>query len=180
MHHGAPHDQRARGHPLTSLKARSPSVPSNLIAVRSDKPPFQLITRTAHRLCWRRGAAFVVLDELLTYPGATRRLGASATVAVAAPDRGDVRPGWALDAGRPVAAVYTFRRDRRRSLVSRRHRQHLNYVRDDSAPVYLAWVLNDGTVTGANSIPKVFSDELAETLTDADISTGRHGITAGP
>jgi hypothetical protein len=55
--------------------------------------------------------------------------------------------------------------------------QHLNYLRDNSAPVYLAWVLNDGTLTGANSIPKMFSHELAETLTDADISTGRHGIT---
>jgi hypothetical protein len=55
--------------------------------------------------------------------------------------------------------------------------RHLNYARDDGAPVYLAWVLNDGTLTGANSIPKMFSHELAETLTDADVSTGRHGIT---
>jgi hypothetical protein len=55
--------------------------------------------------------------------------------------------------------------------------EHLNYVRKNSAPVYLAWVLNDGTLTSANSIPKMFSHELAETLTDADISTGRHGIT---
>ena len=55
--------------------------------------------------------------------------------------------------------------------------RHLNYVRDNSTPVYLVWVLNDGTLTGANSIPKMFSHELAETLTDADISTGRHGIT---
>lgn len=57
--------------------------------------------------------------------------------------------------------------------------QHLNYYRDDGAPVYLAWVLNDGTLTGANSIPKMFSHELAETLTDADVSTGGHGITFG-
>jgi len=55
--------------------------------------------------------------------------------------------------------------------------RHLNYVRDNSVPVYLAWVLNDGTLTSANSVPKMFSHELAETLTDADISTGRHGIT---
>src|SRR5262249_31833009 len=58
--------------------------------------------------------------------------------------------------------------------------EHLNYVRDNSAPVYLAWMLNDGTLTSANSIPKMFSHELAETLTDADVSTGRHGITVGP
>lgn len=54
---------------------------------------------------------------------------------------------------------------------------HLYYIRDNSAPVYLTWVLNDGTLTGANSIPKTFSHELAETLTDADGSTGEHVLT---
>lgn len=57
--------------------------------------------------------------------------------------------------------------------------EHLNYVRENSAPVYLAWILNDATLTSANSIPKMFSHELAETLTDADVSTGRHGISVG-
>jgi hypothetical protein len=54
---------------------------------------------------------------------------------------------------------------------------HLYYIRDNSVPVYLAWVLNDGTLTGANSIPKAFSHELAETLTDADGRTGQHVLT---
>jgi hypothetical protein len=53
---------------------------------------------------------------------------------------------------------------------------HLYYIRDNSTPVYLAWVLNDGTLTSANSIPKLFSHELAETLTDAD-GTGAHVLT---
>ena len=54
---------------------------------------------------------------------------------------------------------------------------HSYYLRDNSIPVYLAWILNDGTLTGANSIPKLFSHELAETLTDADGNTGEHLLT---
>jgi hypothetical protein len=54
---------------------------------------------------------------------------------------------------------------------------HLYYMRDNSAPIYLTWILNDGTLTGANSIPKTFSHELAETLTDADGRTGQHVLT---
>jgi hypothetical protein len=58
-----------------------------------------------------------------------------------------------------------------------RNGRHLNYDRPDGTHVYYNWILGDGTLTGPNSIPKMFSHELAETLTDADVSTGRHGIT---
>jgi len=38
--------------------------------------------------------------------------------------------------------------------------------------VFWAWVTNDGTLTGGNSIPKVFSHEIAETVSDGDLSSG--------
>jgi len=38
--------------------------------------------------------------------------------------------------------------------------------------VFWAWVTNDGTLTGGNSLPKVFSHEIAETVSDGDLSTG--------
>jgi len=55
---------------------------------------------------------------------------------------------------------------------------HSYYIHDNSRPVYLAWILNDGTLAGANSIPKTFSHELAETLTDANGNTGEHVLTS--
>ncbi len=39
-------------------------------------------------------------------------------------------------------------------------------------PVYWAWVTNDGTLTGGNSIPKVFTHEVAEACSDPNLSTG--------
>jgi hypothetical protein len=39
--------------------------------------------------------------------------------------------------------------------------RHQNYFRQNNTAVYYAWVTNDGTLTGGNSIPKVFSHELA-------------------
>src|SRR5262249_50700257 len=38
--------------------------------------------------------------------------------------------------------------------------------------IYWCWVTNDGTLTGGNSIPKVLSHEIAETLSDPDVGTG--------
>jgi hypothetical protein len=38
--------------------------------------------------------------------------------------------------------------------------------------VFWCWVTNDGTLTGGNSIPKVFSHEIAETVSDGDLSSG--------
>lgn len=38
--------------------------------------------------------------------------------------------------------------------------------------VYWAWVTNDGTLTGGNSIPKIFSHELAEAVSDPDLGSG--------
>lgn len=38
--------------------------------------------------------------------------------------------------------------------------------------VYWAWVTNDGTLTGGNSIPKVFTHEVAEACSDPNLSTG--------
>jgi hypothetical protein len=40
------------------------------------------------------------------------------------------------------------------------------------ARVYWAWVTNDGTLTGGNSIPKVFSHEIAEACSDPDLGSG--------
>jgi hypothetical protein len=37
--------------------------------------------------------------------------------------------------------------------------------------VYYAWVMNDGSLTGGDSIPKVFSHELVESCTDPDTSS---------
>ncbi|MEV6117666.1 hypothetical protein AB0L59_35645, partial [Streptomyces sp. NPDC052109] len=47
---------------------------------------------------------------------------------------------------------------------------HGYYDRSDGTRVYWAWVTNDGTLTGGNSIPKVFSHELAEACTDPNVS----------
>jgi hypothetical protein len=55
--------------------------------------------------------------------------------------------------------------------------QHQNYARSDGKTVYYAWVTNDGSLTGGNSIPKVFSHEVSEALTDPKVSTGPTGIT---
>jgi hypothetical protein len=55
--------------------------------------------------------------------------------------------------------------------------RHQDYTRADGTTVYYAWVTNDGTLTGGNSIPKVFSHELCEALTDPRVSTGPTGIT---
>ena len=55
--------------------------------------------------------------------------------------------------------------------------RHQNYTRSDGAGVYYAWVTNDATLTGGNSIPKVFSHELCEALSDPKVSTGPTGIT---
>jgi hypothetical protein len=38
--------------------------------------------------------------------------------------------------------------------------------------VYWAWVTNDGTLTGGNSAPKIFSHEIAEACTDPDLGSG--------
>jgi hypothetical protein len=54
--------------------------------------------------------------------------------------------------------------------------RHRNYDRRDGSHVYYNWILGDGSLTGPNSIAKMFSHELAETLTDADVSTGHHGL----
>ena len=37
---------------------------------------------------------------------------------------------------------------------------------------YYAWISNDGTLTGGNSIPKVFSHEVAEACSDPDLGAG--------
>jgi hypothetical protein len=55
--------------------------------------------------------------------------------------------------------------------------RHQNYFRPGNVPVYYAWVTNDGTLTGGNSIPKVFSHELAESVSDPDVTTGPTAIT---
>ncbi len=44
------------------------------------------------------------------------------------------------------------------------------------ARAYYAWVTNDGTLTGGNSIPKIFSHELAESITDPDYGNPDSGI----
>jgi acylphosphatase len=38
--------------------------------------------------------------------------------------------------------------------------------------VYWAWVTNDGSLTGGNSVPKIFTHEVAEACSDPDIGTG--------
>ena len=38
--------------------------------------------------------------------------------------------------------------------------------------VFWCWVTNDGTLTGGNSMPKVFSHEIAETVSNGDLSSG--------
>lgn len=55
--------------------------------------------------------------------------------------------------------------------------RHQNYFRQNGTAVYYAWITNDGTLTGGNSIPKVFSHELAEALSDPDVTTGPLTIT---
>ena len=55
--------------------------------------------------------------------------------------------------------------------------RHQNYFRPGNIGVYYAWVTNDGTLTGGNSIPKVFSHELAESVSDPDVTTGPTAIT---
>jgi hypothetical protein len=42
----------------------------------------------------------------------------------------------------------------------------------NGARVYWAWVTNDGTLTGGNSIPKVLSHELCEAFSDPDLGSG--------
>jgi hypothetical protein len=49
--------------------------------------------------------------------------------------------------------------------------QHQFYDRSEGR-VYWAWVTNDGTLTGGNSIPKVFSHEIAEACSDPDLGSG--------
>jgi hypothetical protein len=55
--------------------------------------------------------------------------------------------------------------------------RHQDYARPNGDFVYYAWITNDGTLTGGNSIPKVFSHELAETLSDPKVATGPTTIT---
>ncbi len=55
--------------------------------------------------------------------------------------------------------------------------RHQNYFRPGGVPVYYSWVINDGTLTSINSLPKVFSHEISEALTDPNVSTGPLGIT---
>jgi hypothetical protein len=50
--------------------------------------------------------------------------------------------------------------------------QHQFYDRGDGTRVYWAWVTNDGTLTGGNSIPKVFTHEVCEALTNPDLGPG--------
>jgi acylphosphatase len=38
--------------------------------------------------------------------------------------------------------------------------------------VYWAWITNDGTLTGGNSVPKIFTHEVAEACSDPDLGTG--------
>jgi hypothetical protein len=45
--------------------------------------------------------------------------------------------------------------------------------------VYWAWVTNDGTLTGGNSIPKVFTHEVAEAVSNPDLSSGITLTSAG-
>lgn len=54
--------------------------------------------------------------------------------------------------------------------------RHQDYARGDGTTVYYAWVTNDGTLTGGNSVPKVFSHEVAEAIADPKVS-GPTGIT---
>ncbi len=49
---------------------------------------------------------------------------------------------------------------------------HGYFDRSDGTRVYWAWVTNDGTLTGGNSIPKVFSHEIAEACSDPDLGSG--------
>jgi hypothetical protein len=37
---------------------------------------------------------------------------------------------------------------------------------------YYAWVTNDGSLTCGDSIPKIFSHEIAEALSDPDLGSG--------
>jgi hypothetical protein len=46
----------------------------------------------------------------------------------------------------------------------------------NGARAYYAWVTNDGTLTGGNSIPKVFSHELAEAVSDPNLGSPDSGI----
>jgi hypothetical protein len=89
-----------------------------------------------------------------------------------------INDGTVIDANPAVQRVYavllpTGHSSSDTSFVGR----HQNYFRQNGDAVYYAWVTNDGTLTGGNSIPKVFSHELAETLSDPDVSTGPTTIT---
>jgi len=42
----------------------------------------------------------------------------------------------------------------------------------NGARAYWAWITNDGTLTGGNSIPKVISHELSEAFSDPDLGSG--------
>jgi len=56
--------------------------------------------------------------------------------------------------------------------------QHQYYDRAGTR-VYWAWVTNDGTLTGGNSIPKVFTHEVAEACSDPDLGSGITLTTVG-
>jgi hypothetical protein len=49
--------------------------------------------------------------------------------------------------------------------------QH-QYFDHNGGRAYWAWVTNDGTLTGGNSIPKVLSHEVAEACSDPDLGSG--------
>ncbi len=53
--------------------------------------------------------------------------------------------------------------------------QHQFFDRNGTR-AYYAWVTNDGTLTGGNSIPKVFSHELAESASDPNLGNPDSGI----
>ena len=49
--------------------------------------------------------------------------------------------------------------------------QHQVYNRSGTN-VYWAWITNDGTLTGGNSLPKIFTHEVAEACSDPDLGSG--------
>jgi hypothetical protein len=48
----------------------------------------------------------------------------------------------------------------------------INLLLDTGTPVYYAWITNDGTLIGGNSVPKVFSHAVAEAVTDLSLFSG--------
>ena len=46
--------------------------------------------------------------------------------------------------------------------------RHQHYDRSNGARVYWAWIANDGTLTGLNSIPTIMSEELVEACSYPD------------